>query len=513
MVLLPPDVFRIHALRATLVRGPQEAILEDIRQSLEQQGTTEEPVAAAARQLRGERQRGQIRRTEWGDSEGLLTFAGKIYVPDWRDLRRRIISLYHDSRVAGHPGRMKTLELVSRDYWWPQMARHIGSYTRTCETCLRNKVIRRKPIGLLNPLPVPAGRWERVSVDFIVELPDAHGFDAVMVVVDSVTKRPHFIPTNTTVSAEGSARLYYQHVWKLHGLPLQWIHDRGTVFISEFMRELNKMLGIETSASTAFHPQTDGQTERVNQELEAYLRMFCNHHQNDWDELLPSAEFACANHAHASIGMTPFMADTGRNPRMGFEPAVDVADRNAEAFKARMEQSLEEAKAALTKAQDEQALYYNRRREPAPEFAPGDMVLLDASDIRTNRASKKLDCLRLGPFRVVEAIGKGAYKLDLPESMARLHPVFPVVKLTPMPPDPFPGRHAARPPDPEIIDDVEHFEIEKILDSRRRYRRMEYLVKWKGYNDSHNQWIPWYNLDADESIEEFHAAHPARPAA
>lgn len=511
-VLLHPDVFRIHALRATLVRGPQEEILADIKECLAEHGTTEEPVAAAARQLRKDRQRGQLRRTEWDETDGLLTFAGKIYVPDFRDLRRRIISLHHDSRVAGHPGRMKTLELISRDYWWPQISRHVGVYTRTCETCLRNKVIRRRPIGLLNPLPVPSGRWERVSVDFIVELPDAHGYDAVMVVVDTVTKRPHFLPTHTTVSADGAARLYYQHVWKLHGLPLQWLHDRGSVFISEFMTELNRLLGIETRASTAYHPQTDGQTERVNQELEAYLRMFCNHHQNDWDELLPSAEFACANHLHASIGMTPFMADTGRNPRMGFEPAVDVVDEGARQFRDRMDESLQEAKSALAKAQDEYALYYNRRRDPAPEFQPGDMVLVDASDIRTNRASKKLDCLRLGPFKVLQAVGKGAYRLELPESLRRLHPVFPVVKLARMPADPFPGRRHPPAPLPDIIDDVEHFEIEKILDSRKRYRRLEYLVKWKGYNDAHNQWIPWYNLDADESVQEFHTTHPDRPA-
>ncbi len=207
----------------------------------------------------------------------------------------------------------------------------------------------------LNPIRPPEGRWERVSVDFIVELPDSHGFDAIMVVVDSVTKRPHFIPTNTTVSSEGAARLYYQHVWKLHGLPLEWLHDRGSVFISEFMKELNRLLGIKTSASTAYHPQSDGQTERVNQELETYLRMFCNHNQNDWDELLPSAEFACANHVHASTQVTPFVADTGRNPRMGFEPNVDVADEDAEAFRDRMQEGLEEAKAALVKAQDEYA--------------------------------------------------------------------------------------------------------------------------------------------------------------
>ncbi len=123
-----------------------------------------------------------------------------------------------------------------------------------CKECLQNKVIRRRPIGELNPIRLPEGQWERVSVDFIMELPDLHGFDVIMVVVDSVTKRPHFIPTNTMVSSEGAARLYYQHVRKLHGLPLEWLHDQGSVFISEFMKELNHLLGIKTSASTTYHP-------------------------------------------------------------------------------------------------------------------------------------------------------------------------------------------------------------------------------------------------------------------
>ena len=429
-------------------------------------------------------------------------------MPDVQDLRRRILERYHDSQVAGHPGRFKTLELVARDYWWPQIARSVGNYTRACEVCLRNKVIRRKPIGELVPLETPAGRWQKVSVDFITELPESHGFDAIMVVVDLVTKRAHFLPTTTTVNAEGAARLYYHNVWKLHGLPLEWVHDWGSVFISEYMRELNWLLGIKTSASTAHHPQTDGQTERVNQEVETYIRIFCNHHQNDWDDLLPSAEFAYANHIHSSTQMSPFMADVGRNPRMGFEPHADAEDENAAAFRDRLEESLSEAKAALTKAKEEYARYYNRRREPAPDFAPGDWVLLDASDIRTDRPSTKFASLRLGPFKVVEAVGTGAYRLELPESMRRLHPVFPVVKLFPMPPDPFPRRHANRPPDPILVDGEKHYEVEKILDSRIRFRRTEYFVKWKGYNNSHNQWIPWYNLEVDELIKEFHEQHP-----
>ena len=149
-----------------------------------------------------------------------------------------------------------------------------------------------------------------------MELPDSHGFDMVMVVVDSVTKRPHFMATNTTVLAEGAACLYYWDMWKLHSLPLQWLHDHSSVFIAGSMHELNCLLGIKNTTSTVYHPQTDGQTECVNQ---AYIRMFCNHHQNKWDELLPSAEFVAAKHVHLSTQVTPFVADTGQNPHMGRE--------------------------------------------------------------------------------------------------------------------------------------------------------------------------------------------------
>ena len=198
---------------------------------------------------------------------------------------------------------------------------------------------------------------------------------------------------------------------------------------------------------------------------------------------------------------------------MGFKPLVDTADEDAAAFRDRMQTSLEEARAALSKAQAEYALYYNCRRDPAPTFKPGDRVLLDASVIHTDQPSKKLDSLHLGPFRVITAVGKAAYKLELPPSLKRLHPVFPVVKLLQLPPDPFPSRRQLPPPDPLIMDDAEHFELDEILDSRIRYRRIEYLVKWKGYNDSHNQWIPWYNLDAGQAVRKFHEQFPNKPSA
>jgi len=226
-------------------------------------------VAKAVRELQGSSAR-SVKSVEWSLSNGLLYFRGKIYVPDTSDLRHRIVTLSHDSRLAGHSGRWKMLELVSRNYWWPQMSRYVGRYVSTCDMCLRTKSFQRPPIGELHPLPIPSAPWDTISVDFIVELPQSAGHDSIMVVVDSVTKRAHFVSTVTMISAAGAAHLFLNHVWKHHGLPWRAVSDRGLQFIVEFTRELYRLLRIKLAATTAYHPQ-GGQTERVNQELEQYL--------------------------------------------------------------------------------------------------------------------------------------------------------------------------------------------------------------------------------------------------
>ena len=240
--------------------------------------------------------------------------------------------------------------------------------------------------------------------------------------------------------------------------------------------------------------------------------MFCNHHQNGWDELLPSAEFAATNHVHSSTQTTPFITNTGWNPCMGFEPSVDIANKDVAAFQDCMQMSLEEAQAALSKAQAEYTLYYNCRHDPAPTFKPGDRVL-NTSDLHTNWLSKKLNSLHLSPFRVITAVRKATYKLELPPSLKCLHPVFPVVKLLLVLLDPFPSHHQMPPSDPIIIDDAKHFELDEILDSHVCYCHIEYFVKWKGYNDLHNQWIPWYNLDTGRAVRKFHKWFPNKPSA
>jgi hypothetical protein len=197
---------------------------------------------------------------------------------------------------------------------------------------------------------------------------------------------------------------------------------------------------------------------------------------------------------------------------MGFEPNQRPSKVEAvNEFADRMKSSLDEARAALAKSKEDMARYYNQRRTPAPKFAVGEKVFLDASDISTTRPTKKFAHRYLGPFPIVRPVGSHAYRLKLPQSMSRLHPVFHVVKLMPAPPDPIEGRRTRPPPPPEIVGGEERYEVEEIIDSRMRGRRLQYLVRWKGYGREENSWISEGDLDAPDLIADFHGAHPTAP--
>jgi hypothetical protein len=398
ITLLTPKFFAVRALEGVQVEGQERELLKLIRKET-RDGELEDAVSKAAKALKSSSAKSR-RSSEWSEVDGVLYFRGKIYVPPSSDIRRKIVALHHDSMIAGHPGRWKTLELVSWNYWWPQMSRYIGHYTSTCDLCLRTKVQRQLLTGHLEPLPTPDTWWHTVSVDFVVELPESDGYDAVMVVVDSLTKRVHFNPVNTTITAVGSARQFRDNVWKHHGLLTRIVSDRSPQFTAKFTTEVYWLLGIEGAKTTAYHPQVDRQTEQVNQELEQYLRLFCSERQNDWADLLPMAEFHYNNHIHSSTQQTPFMLNCGQHPRMGFEPQPPSRLESANEFTDRMKCAMEEAKAALAKAKDDMARYYNQRRLPTPTYQPGDKVYLDASDISTTRPSWKLSHRRLGPFPV-----------------------------------------------------------------------------------------------------------------
>jgi len=199
------------------------------------------------------------------------------------------------------------------------MSRYIRQYVSTCDLCLRMKPIRQALVGELHPLRILDSQWDTLSVDFVIKLPLSSRHDTVMTVVDSVSKRAHFIPTYTTVTAEGTARLFLHQVWKLHGLPKCVIADCGPQFVACFTKELYCLLGIKLASSTAWHPQTNGQTECVNQELDQYLQLFVNERQDDWYNLLLMVEFQHNNHVHSATQQPLFLLNTGRIPHMGFE--------------------------------------------------------------------------------------------------------------------------------------------------------------------------------------------------
>ena len=446
-----------------------------------------------------------------------VLYKGLVYVPKSDDIKLRILRMHHDSASAGHLGQEKTLELVTRNFHWPGMRRMVNEYVRTCDTCARNKTPRHKPHGQLHPLPIPRAPWSSVSMDFIVELPRSGGCNAILVCVDRLTKMAHFCPTTTQVDAKETAHLYLKHVFKLHGLPDDIVTDRGTQFTSRFTASLLQLCDIHGNKSTAFHPQSDGQTERVNQVLEQYLRIFCDHQQDNLLDILPLAEFAYNNAQHSSTRMSPFLANYGLHPRCTFRVTPsrpgDSLNPSAEGLTRKYQAIHDQAKEELERARAKYKETYDARHQEAPTFEPGDLVWLSRKHISTTRPSSKLDVKRLGPFKVLEAVGdsKLAFRLELPAQM-RIHPVFHVSLLERHRQNRFPGRIQRPPPPVEIADDVE-WEVEEVLDSRIRHRKLEYLVHWLGYGPHERTWEPPDHLaNAAEAIAEFHLRHPNRPA-
>jgi len=253
------------------------------------------------------------------------------------------------------------------------------------------------------PNAIPEKPWSHISADFITKLPLAQGYNAILVVCDCFSKMVHFIATTEKTSAEGLARLFQDHVWKLHRLPESITSDRGVQFAAAMMKELNNLLGIQMKLSTAYHPQTDGQMERINQELEQYLRVFIDYRQEQWPDWLETAEFAYNNKIHTATKISPFKVSYGQDPRMGFEGRRKGKYKAAEKFVERMKKIQEEAKAALEKAQEEMKKFANRRQEEGEEYKVGDLVLLSTKDLKwqmKGRRSEKLTEHFVGPYKV-----------------------------------------------------------------------------------------------------------------
>jgi hypothetical protein len=253
---------------------------------------------------------------DWKLEDGLLFFLGQCYVPPNELLCKRIVEHYYDTLPSGHPGQFQTLELVQCDYWWPGMTIFIKNYVSGCATCQQMKVNTHLTIPPLSPIKsITTQPFTVVTTDFITDLPESEGSDSIMVVVDqNAMKGVIFIPTNKTVSAAEAACLYYEKVYTRFGLPDKIISNRDPRFALNLFQELGKLLGVKLAISTAYHSQTDSETEQVNQELEIYLRTFCSNEPKTCKRYLPTAEFAHNQKTHSAVKHSPFYL------MMGYEP-------------------------------------------------------------------------------------------------------------------------------------------------------------------------------------------------
>ena len=252
--------------------------------------------------------------------------------------------------IGGHEGQQKTVELVTRNFWWPGVTKEVKRYVEEYDAYQCNKNCTEQLVGKLMSNSILEKLQMHISADFITKLPLARGYNSILVVVDWLTKIVYFIPTIKKILAKGLARLFKDNVWKLHGLPESIISDRRLQFITGLIRELNGILGIKSKLSRVFYPQTDGQTERVNQELEQYLRIFIDHRQEQQLEWLGTAEFTYNNKVHSSTQTLPFKANYGQDPRMGFEKRKKGKYKETKKFIEKIKEIQEKVKAVLGKA-------------------------------------------------------------------------------------------------------------------------------------------------------------------
>ena len=314
-------------------------------------------------------------------------------------------------------------------------------------------------------------------MDFITKLSLAQGYNAILVVCNHFSKMAHFIATTKRTSAKGLTRLFQDHVWKLYRLPESVISDRGVQFVAGMMKKLNNLLGIQTKLLMAYHPQMDSQTERMNQELEQYLRIFINHRQEQWPDWLGTVEFVYNNKVHTATKTSPFKINYGQDPRMEFEGRRKGKYKAVGKFIEKMKKIQEKAKAALGKAQEEMKKFVNRRRKEKEEYRIGDLVLLSTKDLKwqmKGKRSEKLTKCFMGPYKVKRIVSSNAIELELPKSI-KIHPVVNVSRVQ-LYKSQVEGQKKI-PPKPVIIEEEEEFEVEKILNKRMVRGKKKFLVR------------------------------------
>lgn len=338
------------------------------------------------------------------DAQGALRFRDRLCETRDSNLKQQILEEAHSSLYTMHPGSTKMYQDIKKVFWWKNMKKEIARYVAECDICQRIKAEHQKPSGLLHPLPIPVWKWDEISMDFIHGLPRTpNGNDSIWVIVDRLIKSAHFIPINKKRPLPTLAKMYINEIVSLHGVPLRIVSDRDPRYLAKFWQSMHKALGSTLDYSTAYHPQTDGETERVNQVVEDMLRACVLEFQGTWDEYLPLAEFAYNNSYQASIQMAPYEALYGRKCRS--PPCWDeIGERKiiGPDLIQETEQKIQIIRERLRVAQSRQKSYADNRRRDL-QFEVGDWVYIKASPmkgIKRFRQGKKLSPRYVGPFQI-----------------------------------------------------------------------------------------------------------------
>ncbi|GJQ92512.1 reverse transcriptase domain-containing protein [Tanacetum coccineum] len=411
---------RVRAMAVTIQIGMREKIQAAQSEALKQENILMENLHGLEQQM--EKKEGES-----------LYFMDRIWVPLAGGMRTVVMDEVHKSKYSVHLGAEKMYYDLRDMYWWPGMKRDIATYVSKCLTCSKVKVEHQRPLGLLQQPEIPEWKWDKITMDFITKLPRLKsGHDTIWVIVDRLTKSAHFLAIREDYSTEKLAKIYVDEIVVRHGVPVPIISDRDRRFTSHCWQTVQKALGTRLDMSTAYHPQTDGQSERTIQTLEDMLRACVIDFSGSWDVHLPLAEFSYNNSYHSSIRCAPFEALYGRKCR---SPVLWAEIGESSLIGPELIQETTDKvvliKEKLKAARDRQKSYADNRRKPL-EFEVGDRVMLKVSPwkgvIRFGKKGK-LAPRYVGPFEILERIGPVAYRLRLPEELSGIHDTFHVSNL------------------------------------------------------------------------------------
>ena len=434
--------------------------------------------------------------------------------------REQIFRLAHDT--LGHFGFHKTYENIRNSYFWPNMRTDLeNGYIPSCVPCQRNKSSTKKPTGPLHPLPVPDERCESVSMDFIGPLPTDRGHNCILTITDRLGSDIRIIPTSTSLTARELAILFFDHWYCENGLPNDIISDRDKLFMSAFWKHLTIITGIKHKASSSYHPQSNGASERTNKTVNQSIRFHVERNQKGWVNALPRIRFHMMSTINKSTGYTPFQLRFGRSPRilpplLPLPPNPSNEHMDARQVIEDIQVDVADARDNLMLAKITQSHSANPHRQPDFPYNVGDKVMLSTMNRRRDyktkgkqRASKFMPRFD-GPYMIIDTHPTAStITLDMPNA-PNLFPTFHTSNVKPWHPNDdtkFPSRTITS-PGPINVDGVEEFLVESIIDHKRVGRGHRYLVHFQGCGAEDDRWISGRELDDNEALDIYWKNNP-----